>query len=90
MRKFLIALIIVLSMPNLVHADSVGEIKGLVTMNGKAVGGAEVVLITESMETVVRKTNNEGYYSFKGLDYGKYLITVKIDGKFYVSYKVRK
>ena len=69
-------------------AGGSGEIKGHVISGCQPVLGAEIVLINEDMNTIMAKTDSDGYYDFINLPYGKYLITAKINGKFYLNYKI--
>lgn len=90
MRKLILVLLIITFVTSTAYASSTGTIKGRVTINNKPIVGAEVILITEDMETLIKTTDNQGYYLFDNISYGKYLITVKANGKFYLNYKIKK
>lgn len=90
MKKIIALMIIMLSLSLPVFADTGGIIRGHIKMNGQAVIGAEIVLISEDLDTYTTKSNEKGEYFFSGLPYGQYLITVSIDGKFYVDYIIKK
>lgn len=92
MKKTLfIFLIIVLINTMYVNAGSfTGTIKGRVTASNKGVPDAKVVLIDENMKTFITSTDKQGYYFFNNLAYGKYLITIRVGGKFYLKYIIRK
>lgn len=90
MKKILAILIILLSLSNMAFAESNGIVKGHITVNGHAVEGAKIVLISEDMNTLIAISDKNGSYTFNGLPYGKYVITVKLNGKFYVNYTIRK
>ena len=93
MKKIIIALtcfsLLVLTTTTALAGGN-GQIKGNVRSHGLPVAGAEIVLITENMSSLIAKTNANGYYYFDNLAYGRYLITAKINGKFYLNYKISK
>lgn len=92
MKKSIISILLIITLTTSIaySVSNLGTIKGKVISNGIGIRDADIVLINEDMETLITSTDKEGYYSFNDLPYGKYLITAKINGKFYLQYIIRK
>lgn len=90
MKKFILTLILLLTFTPAAIAGGGGEIKGRVTENGQPAPGAQVIIVSENMQTQTQTTDSDGYYSFENLDFGRYVMTVKYDGKFYLHYFLRQ
>lgn len=89
MKKLILIITLILSLQiNTLATTLNGEIKGKVFVNRNPCTTAAVVLIDQNMKTTVQYTNSQGYYSFENLSIGKYVITVKVNNKFFVKYKL--